>query len=176
MAANTAFMQIGQSHPNHGGVHPEAMLSFSEGDRPAWQLRYFSDRDEDINTKFSHIWIPTRGHTLEDGLLMAACFLESNSPIHDMIASHTRKFKQPRFDLSKDIEGQFHQKLLNLLQEATLSKKYVIHLLDRSYLRKQLGSLYMYSMNLEVTMSIYRREFSSWGNDWFTQGALPIVH
>ena len=117
-----------------------------------------------------------KDHTLEDGFLMAACFLEPDCPIHDTVASHTRRFKKPRFDLSEDINEQVHQELLNQLQRETLSKKYVVHVLDRSYLRKQLGSLYKYSMNLEVTMSIYRREFSSWGNDWFTQGALPIVH
>lgn len=175
MAANTAFIQIGRGHPNQGGLTPEAILTFSEGDRAAWTLKTFASGSDKENQNFSKIWIPTKEHALEDGLLMAACFLEPEAPIREAIASETHRFQLPRFDVSEGLDNSVHQHLLEQLKSTDLTRKYVVHILDRSYLRSQLGHLYNYAMNLEVTMSVFRREFSSWGNQWFSQGALPIT-
>ena len=36
MGSCTAFLMVGQEHPNHGGLNPEVVLALSENDRMAW--------------------------------------------------------------------------------------------------------------------------------------------
>lgn len=164
MAAKTAFIQIGNPHPNSGGLETEAMLSFSEGDRCAWVLQ---TRNESNKERAQHaaakVWIPTVDHALEDGLLMAACFMEPTSPVKDLFGHKTGGFNTPRFDLSMDIDSAVHQEILETLRAENLYKKYVIHVLDGSHISTQLGNLYKYQMAVEVTMSVFRKEYSMWG-------------
>ena len=70
MAAITALVFVGYSHPNDGGLRPVVTIEYSEGDRPAFTFPRHSGDKRDTSSRF--VLIPSLENMLDDLLMIIA--------------------------------------------------------------------------------------------------------
>jgi hypothetical protein len=165
MGSITAFMLVGDSHQNHGGILPSHKLLLWENSRPAWWLQPFDGGEPTI-------WIPTVDDMLEDGLLMAA-LLAVRDPALVAAAAAFRCDYAKRAEFYKDIDEADRRRLYTLTRKIGPKTKLVICALEGSTITNQLGVLEQYAYGVEVCPVVFAREYSEWNRKVMVTGSLP---
>jgi len=168
MATNTAFMLIGQNHPNDGGiVNLSHQLLLSENGVARWSLYALED---DLKKVVSVI--PTPEHMLEDGLLIVGLFALKEAELSQLAdelfpgweANPNQFFaRQSRDRLSS---------LYELCRKLRLDCKVALTVFAGSSVGGQLKVLEQYRFEVEVCSSIYHKFWSMWTNSWGQEGHL----
>ena len=149
MATLTAFIFIGTSHPNHGGINPSHYITLSENSRPCLQLKMIDNEQEIIRI------IPTVENMIDD--------------IYFLIYSFIFKKKYTNYDFhlkemyelfDADERNNIYNEVKTELQGMDI--KVVFNILDGSTLLDQLDKIKQYPNNYEVTTPIFRKEFNQW--------------
>lgn len=161
----TAFMLVGESHPNHGGILPSHRLVLSENSRPAWTLSSFDGEKPTV-------WIPTVEDMLEDGLLMVG-LLVAQDPALMVAATAFRSDFRTRTELYDDIDETERRNLHALCRKVGPPTTLVVCSLRGSIIAGQLDALADYHFHLEVCPTVYARSYSRWTNEVAVSGSLP---
>jgi len=149
MGTLTAFVFIGTSHQNHGGINPTHYISLSENSRPCLQLRRMDNNKEIIAI------IPT-----------VECMVDD---IHFLVYAFVLEQKYKNFDynlkemhqlFTDDERKSIYDEVRNGLKGINI--KLVFNILAESTLLNQLDKIKQYPNDYEVTTPIFSKEYSQW--------------
>lgn len=170
MSTVTAQMMIGGRHPNHGGIMPTHLLLLHENSRPVWEL-FSVGGDQRILPK-KPIWIPTVEHMLEDGILMAACYVWKQPAVVRTISEKSIGSEKPFIHMYEDFTPEERDVMYGIGK--TIGPEYhaVLSVHEDSTLYHQLPMLYDYQFGVEVCVSTFVRGYSSWIPGRFQHGTL----
>jgi hypothetical protein len=160
MATTTAFIIVGDPHPNHGGIIPEHMLQLYENSRPAWVLAHLreaggSQRSTPLAPQ--PVWIPTVDGMLEDGLLMLVLHIFQPA---DLVSLADRMFRcdwRRGAELYDEIDKRDLQDLRLGSRHFPLPGKIVITALMHSHILQQVSRVAEYPWEAEVCTWQYAR-------------------
>jgi hypothetical protein len=175
MASHTACMLVGSGHPNHGGISANCMLLLSENHRPAWELlpmpgTRLPGRGKPPQNRA--VWIPTVEDMLEDGLLMVGLLVHRDPKLVELATSFFKQDYTRRIEMYDDIDAESRRQLYSACRMIGPEPKVVLTVLNGSTLRGQLPFLKQYRMDLEVCVTIFRREYSVWSEETVVEGDL----
>jgi len=149
MATLTAFIFVGTSHPNHGGINPTHYISLSENDRPCLILRNVENNQNIIRI------IPTVDCMIDDIYFMIYSFiLKKNYTNYDFNM-------KTMYDLFTDEERELiYNEVKTVL--SGIDMKVVFNILDGSTLLYKLDKIKQYPNDYEITTPIFRKEYNQW--------------
>ena len=152
MATTTATILVGHAHPNDGGINPTHFIQLTENSRPVLILRSVDGNDE------PRIMIPTLENMVDDIYLFIATYVlqvvKSARPINDPT-------RESMYELYTQEERKaLYAETLKALQQKKF--KVVFHILQGSYLLRQLELINRYPANVEVTTPYLTKEYSDW--------------
>ncbi len=170
MASFTAYMMVGGSHPNHGGITGETVVYLSENGRPALVLGL---PEEDGSYK--NVWIPTLEDPLDDALLFVSACILQNEVILDKLGEYLGKSGLDYVEMYELCTNKERQELYQL-NRSVLKKhqglKVVFTILEGSLFKGVTGVLKEYEIDMEVCLSVYQRFYSPWRNEVVVNGDL----
>jgi len=175
MATFTAQILVGDPHPNDDGITPSHYLFFSENDSCAWVL--VPENVFRHNLKYKTIlWLPTIENTLEDAFLMIAVHVQKSKEVIRLAKSFVPGIEtQPRFEVYHYLNDSQLRELYGMCREATDYPKLILSVFSGSHIRRQLGIVLRYRMDIEVLYPHYSRLFSPWSGRTHVEGA-PDQH
>jgi len=149
MGTLTAFIFIGTSHPNHGGINPTHYITLSENSRPCLELKSFDNNKEIIRI------IPTIENMIDDIYFLIYSFIikknKSNQDFH----------LKEMFELYTDEERKLlYEEVKTGLKG--INMKIVFNLLDGSVLLCQTDKIKEYPTDCEITTPLFIKEFNQW--------------
>jgi len=173
MSAITALIFIGQSHPNDGGLRPSIFIQLDEGCRPCFIFSQLAGGQ----TAPAFKMIPTIEFMLDDLILMIAYALIKVPEIVAAVNLFTSENITARrhLEMYTDLTEQQRLDLYALLKSNKDLPKIGICLFKGSSLENCIDHLNNYSMECEVSQSVFVRSFSSWGKTWETSGVLQSI-
>jgi len=131
MGTLTAFIFVGTSHPNHGGINPTHYMTLSENSRPCLELRSFDDNKEIVRI------IPTIENTIDDiHFIIHSFVLKKNTSNQDF------NFKEMYELFSDDERKLLYEEVKTGLKD--INMKIVYNLLDGSVLLGQTNKIKEY--------------------------------
>jgi len=170
MASFTAYMMVGGSHPNHGGITGETAVYLSENGRPAL---VFGQPDEEGSYK--NVWIPTLEDPVEDALLfISACILQ-NEVILEELGKHLGSSGLDYVEMYELCTNEERHELYRLNRNVLKKHqglKVVFTILEGSLFKGVIGVLKEYDIDMEVCLSVYHRFYSPWRNEIVVHGDL----
>ena len=170
MASITAYMMIGGSHPNHGGMIGDKIVYLSENSRPALILGHPGEEGSNKN-----IWIPTLENPLEDALLFVSACILQNEVILEELEEHLDEAGLNYVEMYELCSGEARQELY-FLNRSVLKKhqglKVVFTILDGSLFKSSIAVLKEYEIDMEVCISVHQRFYSPWRNEVVVYGDL----
>jgi hypothetical protein len=170
MAAVTALIFVGNSHPNDGGLRPSILIQLEEGDRPSFNFRKLGAGSPVPAFKM----IPTVKYMLDDLILMIAYAWENVPAVVTMLDQFIEKTSSigVKIEMTKDLTEDQRKKLYDLLKPNQDLPKIGICLFEGSSLKHCIKNLNQYSMECEVSESIFVRSWSGWDRKWRSIGNL----
>jgi hypothetical protein len=178
MGAYTAQILVGQSHTYDGGmINVSHTLFLSENDTPAWVIVPVNISGRKVNKQQEErkIWIPTRENMLEDALLMIGIYIFNDENLVQMANEFIQKpADRIAIELYNDISPGQLQLMYERSRQIDTGKKLMISVYEGSTIRNQLSTLENYKIDVEVCLSVYKREFSMWSKSKETRGRLEI--
>ena len=149
MATLTAFILIGNSHPNHGGIIPKYSITLAENDRPCLRLASMDSNKEVIKI------IPTNKNLADDIYFLVYSFI-------------LKKNYENRDFNSKEMHELFTDEERNKIYDEVktglcgFNMKIVFNILVGSTLLGQLDKIKEYPIDYEVTTPLFRKELDHW--------------
>ena len=149
MGTLTAFVFVGTSHPNHGGINPTHYISLSENNKPCLTLKKMEGNEEIIRI------IPTVECMIDDIHFLVYSFI-----LNKKYTDYEYNNKE-MYELFTEIERKnIYDEVKIGLQETGI--KLVFNIFDGSTLLNQLDKIKQYPNDFEVTTPKFKREFSQW--------------
>lgn len=172
MSAVTATIQIGNGHPDRGGLRSLATVRFEESSRAALTFEGRTGNQWPKGVAVPTI-IPTVENTLEDALLLISYALRVAPQINEALdhAVHHCSGREwrSRIEMYRDLTEEQRQSLYSALEEAAHSLPKMVFCLYRgSHLTKQVVRLKRFALDYEVLLPTFGRTHSRWGglNSW----------
>jgi len=152
MGTLTAFIFIGTSHPNHGGINPTHCITLSENSRPCLILKGIDDNEEIIRI------IPTIENMVDDiHFLVYSYVLKKNFTNKDF---HLKEM----YELFTDDERKIiYDEVKSGLKSIDI--KIVFNILDGSTLLNQLEKVKEYPNDYEITTTVMKKEYHQWAGE-----------
>ena len=162
MSTITAYMLIGQGHPNHDGIWPKHLATLSENSRPTWSLwQWEGDRRAGVD------WNPTVEHMLEDGLLLVGLRAIEHPVLVAKADPALLTNAAGLYDLDQEILAALRSECRSLE-----GYKIVLTVLEGSSIRDQLPILEDYAVDVEVCPAVFSRIWSRWSEETVVTGSL----
>jgi len=161
MSTITAQMLVGKAHPNHGGIHPTHSLFLSENSRPVWTLMNTNIYKVGRVKTQQYIWIPTVENMLEDALVMVGVHVIQDPRMVQM-AGEFGLLGKDSVEMYQDLDTENRKKLYEASRQIHTRNKIALTVFETSTIASQLPVLEQYFMDVEVCISQFRRECSSW--------------
>ena len=149
MGTLTAFIFIGTSHPNHGGINPTHCITLSENSRPCLQMKRIDDNEEIIRI------IPTIENMVDDIYFLIYSFILK------------KNYEKQEFHL-KEMYSLFNaderKSIYNEVKKELLDKniKIVFNILKGSTLINKIDEIKKYPNDYEVTAPLFKKEYNQW--------------
>lgn len=162
MAAVTALIQIGNPHPNDGGLRSFSRVQLEEGDRPALIFKSLT-REIPPNPT---VMIPTIENTLEDALVMIAYVLGLNREITDMVTAARAGHAGNHLEMYEAFDQESRNRLYRLLADPANAKTWPylgFGVYRDSMLTKQVERLHALPFDYELLLSVRGRRHTHWG-------------
>lgn len=173
MGTFTAHLLVGQSHPNDGGIIGVShQLYLSENSFPTWSLESVQIRGLQEGPPCKPIlWIPTLEYMLEDALLMIAIYVQKDPELLRMANKHGFALGD-RVELYQDIPDDQLQLMRERVKQMNHGYKLLLTVHQGSTISGQIERLENYSMDIEVCMPVYVREYNMWSGKQEVRGRL----
>jgi hypothetical protein len=162
MSTVTATINVGQEHPNHGGMMSRlaASMQLTENSRPCWMIRNLETGSRRLGLKL----YPTLDNTIGDAFLLMACSLELiNEPSEEMFRFFDR-LKLGGLTMP-DLPEEIRQRLYRECQACseTFPKTVIAIYEPGSLIYAQTEQLRAYQNSMALLMPKYVRARSHWG-------------
>ena len=175
MSAVTSIIFVGSSHPNDGGIRPVLSIHLEEGSRPALVVQSRVPVSGEGRMPRLLTLIPTVDHMLDDSILLAA-YACNYAPIVEAINEITggAQRKSNFLSMYDDFTQEQRQSLYEILKSTTDLPKMTWCLFEGSGFKSSLFHLEDYSIECEVTRSVFIRKYSQWKSEWEIVGGLDL--
>lgn len=170
MAAVTALIFVGHSHPNDGGLRPSILIQLEEGDRPCYSFRKLGSSSPAPTLKL----VPTVECMLDDLILLIAYALVKVPTVVTMMNQlvESSVLSRDQIEMYTDLTNDQRSKLYEILKTNQDLPKIGICLFEGSSLKHCIKHLNQYAMECEVSQSIFVRSWSAWDRGWSSSGSL----
>lgn len=174
MGTMTAQMIIGSAHPYDGGIIPDYYMYLSENGVARWTIMEDNIKSELLTSKHQPLaqWIPTIEYMLEDAFLMIGIYVIKDQELVQMVQQFY-KGKVPRnASLYEDIPPKALELMRKRARTMGFPCKLTISVFNGSSLMQQIQVLENYSMDVEVCVPVYLREYIVWNSTQGHRGTL----
>lgn len=156
MGTFTAQLLVGNSHPYDGGINTIThTLYLSENSRPVWIL--LTNDGKRIMR-----WIPTLENMLDDGLLMIGLYVLKDEELLKMKNQYFVNERPDYIELYSDVKPEHLVKMYSHCRQLKDSRKIMLSVFAGSSIEGRLPVLKNYQLDMEVCLSIYKKEHSVW--------------
>lgn len=175
MSTVTAHCLVGTTHPNHGGIIPAHTIYLNENSHPVLTLLPQNLLPTRRRTPLPVVWIPHPDKILETLILMVYLFAIRHPEVR--LTTHSvlmQEGYEPIWlpELEKD---QPLNPLFELCRRTETNTKLQLTVSTESTLFHQLPSLTEHTVDVEVCVPVFRREFSQWSGQTHTIGEIPSL-
>ncbi|RBW68964.1 hypothetical protein [Bacillus taeanensis] len=152
MGALTSQILVGQGNPEEGGINPSHYLYLSEDGLSVWSLVQTTNEVENDCKRVT--WVSTPEHLLEDALLMIGLYVIKDHELKQMAAEYFTEKKGRAVVMLKEKDDR-KEKLYRRARKIASHKKIILTVFHGSSVKKQIGKLRQYKMNIEVCTPLF---------------------
>jgi hypothetical protein len=173
MSAVTAIILVGGSHPNNGGNRDFAQVTLEEGERPALIVRWTQQKHAREERFRTFTMITTLENLLDDAVLLIAYAVCRVQCIFELVNTldNARALQSGKMHMFQDFTEEARLTLCAATKQLDDCPKLTWCLSKGTSLEPSMAHLAHYSMECEVTRSVYQRGHSTFTGENFEAGS-----